>query len=402
MPSNNPRPQNGVMKNKRHICLQCGFHNNLSVDYCEICFNSLDPIKPDTVKPYNPQPKKEKSPGININLPVRKPLSWRQELKQPSVISGLIVLAMAISLWLNYFLSRRPLFVITSSAGDSLALYNSISQVREVPGGLFSYGGALYFASLIANGMNDAVFQEHPNFNLRYTKPQDSNQSYTKGIQMLLDGELSFAFNGRPLIDREYSKANLRNIKLQQIPIAIDAIVFFSNKKVAVNGLSLDQVRKIFDGTITNWLELGGENLPINPVLLSPEDVEVLGLNSTSFIPKRTQYVANHTLALRKVLATPGAISFASSSLVQDQQLVKILDLAADNSNIFFSPFIAGKPNLAIYKNGEYPLTRRLFLVIRQDGTPDYLAGKAYAQMLLSKQGQAIVEASGLVPLHNK
>lgn len=400
MPSNNLRQQNGVMKNQRHICSHCGFHNNLSVDYCEICFNPLDLNEPDIVKTYSPQPKREKSPKINLSL--QKSPSWQQELKQPSVISGLVVLAMAIILWLNYFLERRPLFVITSSTGDNLALYNSIGQVRKVPDGLFSYGGALYFASLVANGMNDAIFQEHPNFNLRYTKPQDSNQSYTKGIQMLLDGELSFAFNGRPLIDQEYSKAHLRNIKLQQIPIAMDAIVFFSNNNVSVNGLSLDQVRKIFNGTITNWLELGGENLPINPVLLSPEDVEVLGLNSTSLMPQQTQYVANHTLALRKVIATPGAISFASSSLVQDQQLVKILDLAAENSNYFFSPFIAGKPNLAIYKSAEYPLTRRLFLVIRQDGTPDYLAGKAYAQMLLSKEGQAIVGASGLVPLYEE
>ncbi|MEN9521002.1 MAG: hypothetical protein RLZZ381_3590, partial [Cyanobacteriota bacterium] len=44
----------------------------------------------------------------------------------------------------------------------------------------------------------------------------------------------------------------------------------------------------------------------------------------------------------------------------------------------------------------------RLFVVIRLDGTPDQLAGKAYAEMLLSNQGQSIVEASGFVPLYNQ
>jgi phosphate transport system substrate-binding protein len=60
------------------------------------------------------------------------------------------------------------------------------------------------------------------------------------------------------------------------------------------------------------------------------------------------------------------------------------------------------QPNLKLFENGAYPLTRRLFVVIRQDGTPDQLAGEAYAQMLLSNQGQEIVEASGFVPLYNR
>lgn len=388
------------MKNKRHICSKCGFHNNLSVDYCEICFRALEQTKPDTFRLSTPQTKRKESP--RINLPSHQNLTFQQELKRPSVFSGLVVLTVAIILWTNYFLNLKSTSIIASATGDNFTLYNSISQVREVPGGLFSYGGALYFASLVAHGFNDAIFQEHPNFSLRYTKPRDNNNSYTKGIEMLLDGELSFAFNGRPLIDQEYSKARLRDIKLQQVPIAMDAIVFFSNNKISVNGLSLDQIKRIFNGKVTNWLELGGDDLPITPVLLSPEDLEILELKKKSFIAQKTQYVANHTLALRKVIATPGAISFASSSLVQDQKLIKILDLAVENSSHFFSPFISGKPNLAIYENGDYPLTRRLFLVIRQDGTPDYLAGKAYAQMLLSKQGQTIVEASGLVPLYEK
>ncbi|BAU06481.1 hypothetical protein NIES592_15175 [Fischerella major NIES-592] len=50
-------------------------------------------------------------------------------------------------------------------------------------------------------------------------------------------------------------------------------------------------------------------------------------------------------------------------------------------------------------EDGTYPFTRRLFIVIRRDGTPDRTAGIAYVNMLLSKEGQKLVEKAGYVPL---
>ena len=285
---------------------------------------------------------------------------------------------------------------------DKLTLHDSMSEVQNVPSGLFSYGGALYFASLIAHGMNDAMMRNHPEFNLRYTKPVNQEPSYGNGIKMLLDGELSFAFNGRPLNDEEYAQAKLRDIELLQVPIAIDGVTVFGNKNIDVSRLSLVQVRDIFAGKITNWKELGGADLPISPILLSREDLEILGTKPDSPTPKNIQYVSNYTIAVREVIATPGAIAFASTSLVEDQQGIKAFALAGNDSNNYIRPIVKGKANLGLFKNGVYPLTRRLFIVIRKDETPDLLAGKAYTQMILSQQGQKIVEASGFVPLYNR
>ena len=79
-----------------------------------------------------------------------------------------------------------------------------------------------------------------------------------------------------------------------------------------------------------------------------------------------------------------------------------MFDLASEDSANYVAPLMGKQPNLEAFKNGIYPLTRRLFVVVRQDGTPDSLAGKAYVQMLLSHQGQEIVERSGFVPLHSE
>lgn len=385
---------NSVPKNKNHVCPKCSFDNHPAAIYCEICFYPINVPKDSAEKTSTSEPK---PPSIEMSTSPTK--NFKKELHQPSVISGLFVLCLAIALWLNYFVSCLATY-LSPAEGDKIALYDSMSQVKGVPQGLFSYGGALYFASLVAHGINEAMMQNYPDFNLRYTKPKNNDQSYANGIRMLLDGELSFAFNGRSLTDEEYSQANLRSIDLQQIPIALDGIVLFGNKNILVDNLSLNQVKDIFTGKITNWQELGGADIPITTVLLTPENLEILGIKNLSHLPETIQYVPNYTLALREVIATSGAISFASASLVKDQQAIKAFALAEEDSPNYIAPFVAGEPDLELFKNGVYPLTRRLFIVIRRDGTPDQLAGEAYTQMLLSNQGQEIVKEAGFVPLY--
>jgi len=56
--------------------------------------------------------------------------------------------------------------------------------------------------------------------------------------------------------------------------------------------------------------------------------------------------------------------------------------------------------NKSAFANGAYPLTRRLFVVIKRDGRLDEQAGVAYTNMILSDQGQELVEKAGFVPLH--
>lgn len=390
--------KNATPKQQNNVCPKCSFENYHAALYCEICFYPLNIVK------YKPPTATSASVTSIVHqskvLETQTRGNLQQEFQKPSVISGLMVLGLAIALWSNYLLDRQATH-LSLNGEELIALHDSMNQVKDVPSGLFSYGGALYFASLVAHGMNDAIAQDHPDFHLRYTKPANQDQSYAHGIQMLLDGELSFAFNSRPLTDQEYVQAELRNLKLLQIPIAIDGLTVFGNRDLTVNNLSVEQVKDIFTGKITNWQQLGGADLPITPVILTPEDLEILAVKDPHNLPSSTQYAENYTLAVRKVIATPGAISLASTSLIQNQQGIKPFSLAADNSTNYLPPLVQRQPNLDLFENGTYPLTRRLFLVIRQDGTPEELAGKAYAQMLLSRQGQSIVEDSGFVPLYN-
>ena len=324
--------------------------------------------------------------------------SQLKELQKPINLLGLFFLSLGIMLWMNYFLVISP--------QKNVIKPEIVEQENktEIPQGLFSYGGAPIFAPLVASGVNGLIETEYPGYELRYTKPLNQDYSSFNGIRMLIDGELSFAYNERPLTDQEYKIANLRNINLKQIPIALDGVVIYGNNQLTVQQLNVEQVRKIFLGEIDNWHSIDStiEDLPIVPVVVSNENMTPLGINNSSQkVADSTEYASNYTQALRKIISTPGSVSFASAAIVKNQKLIKMFELGDGSSSSYVSPLVNESLNIADFKSGKYPLTRRIFLVLREDGTLDQEAGILYANFLTSNKGQDKVEQSGLVRVIN-
>lgn len=366
-------------------CPRCGFdQQEKNATVCEVCTASL--IEGEEVKSkwwiklinYLTLPKKESS------------LSAFKNNEKSIQLRYLLFLFLGLGLVLTTYLLLSSKF----------AAKNSESQVEtSVPSGLSSYGGDSFFAALVANGINSGAESKYPGLKLMYSKPRNGDYSSTYGIARLLDGEYTFAYNARPLTNQEYAKAQLRGYSLKQIPIAIDSIAIFSNLWTPTAKLNLEQVRKIFSGEITNWNQINSkyESLPIVPVVMSNENYQALSLGNFSTV--QAVKVSNYTEALRKVTSTPGAISFASSSLVQNQRLVKIYSLTDGSASNYINPLNNAQLNKTAIISGAYPLTRRLFIVIRQDGTNDQIVGEAMANFLTSVQGQKIVENSNFIPI---
>ncbi len=286
---------------------------------------------------------------------------------------------------------------------SEIQFYRTMQEVPNVPKGLFNYGGATCFAALTKYGMNEAIAKAHPEYQLRYTEPLDSKPGCSTGIQMLLDSQLSFAQNGRPLQDSEYAKAKERNLTLKQIPVAIDGIVFFVNPQLPIEGLSINQLRDIFLGKITNWQQVGGPDLPIVAISQDPKVHITINslLKNGEKLGKQVKIVRDYTTAMREVGNSPGGISYSSAAIVRGQQSIRGLGLAPSDSTNYVLPFTKdGQVNLKAFRSNSYPLTRRLFVVVREDGTIEEQAGIAYANLLLTGQGQQIIEQAGFVQLY--
>jgi phosphate transport system substrate-binding protein len=59
------------------------------------------------------------------------------------------------------------------------------------------------------------------------------------------------------------------------------------------------------------------------------------------------------------------------------------------------------KMNIKVIKNQEYPLTRKIYVIFKADGSDRQKAGEAYVNLLKTKQGQDLLEKAGFVSIRN-
>ena len=114
--------------------------------------------------------------------------------------------------------------------------------------------------------------------------------------------------------------------------------------------------------------------------------------------------VTSTTEVLKRVANTPGGIGYATSSEVVNQRTipVKLLPLAFNKDGAFVPPYSGKdihKVNQQTFADNSYPITRKLYVIIKKDGGRDEHAGTAYANLLLSVEGQKLVEQSGFAPI---
>ncbi|MGF1521984.1 MAG: PstS family phosphate ABC transporter substrate-binding protein [Leptolyngbyaceae cyanobacterium] len=292
-----------------------------------------------------------------------------------------------------------------------------LSRASEsVPSGLYAYGGSTTMEP-IRQVMEPHIQKIIPNFQLRYTDPIGKAPSSTSGIQMLLDGRLAFSESARPIQPEEYEAAQQQGFKLEQIAVAVDGVAIAVNPELPIEGLTLAELSGIYQGRITNWSEVGGPDLEIQPLSRSPLLSSTAGFFAKNVLAgtplgNNVAIVRDTRTALRKVMDSPGAIYYASAPDVVPQCAIKPLPLAMDDEHSFILPYEPplvetadcygqrNQLNVEAFRTGTYPLTRQLFVVVKKNGTAEEEAGRAYADILLTPEGQALIETAGFIRIN--
>jgi phosphate transport system substrate-binding protein len=294
---------------------------------------------------------------------------------------------------------------------NAVQIYKRIADVPNVPQGIFNYGGSMTFAPLRSPQNIKLMTQAFPQFQLRYTDPIIDQPGSGIGIQMLLQSQLSFAQSSRGLKPTELAQSKARGYALEEIPVALDGIAFYVNPeliKLGLNGLTLEQVQDIFTGKIRNWKHVGGPDLRIVPFSRALKSGGTVIFFEETILKKKAfgsnvRFVRDTTSGIRRVAINPGGISYASASDVVGQKSTRLLKISKKNSKAFVSPCgntACTAINSKALIDGSYPITRRLMVIIKRDGQQDEQAGLAYANILLSDEGQQLISQLGLVPLH--
>ena len=79
----------------------------------------------------------------------------------------------------------------------------------------------------------------------------------------MIDGYVDIILTHRTISPVEIVHADNVGVQLIETPIALDAFVFVVNKNNPVKSLTVNQIQKIYTKEITNWSEVGGNNVEI-------------------------------------------------------------------------------------------------------------------------------------------
>lgn len=318
-----------------------------------------------------------------------------QKNETASLVLAFIITSGLIGLVSWWFTSNSASKTGTVSNQTDQSNGKNFTQVKNVPNGLFSYGGSTTWAT-IRRDLDPAIQTVWPQFKLRYTQANQGTPSTGSGIRMLLDNQLSFSHASRPVEDREYEQAKQRGFSLVEVPVAIDGRAIAVHPSLNIPGMTIQQKDDIYAGKITNWNQFGGPNLRIKRYAIQGDPGNNLEIVSTP------------TDAIRKVAADPGGIFEASAPLLVSQCQIKTLPIGRNLNQLippYKLPFVPlsecpykrNEVNTEAFLSGEYPLTRRLFVVVKKNNQVDQQAGEAYANLLLTEQGQEMIQKAGFV-----
>jgi phosphate transport system substrate-binding protein len=327
-----------------------------------------------------------------------------------------------LSVWL--FWPKSP---NTVTANNKMG--ESFAEIKDVPHGIFKYGGSTTWATTrqLKSSIDAGIKGVFPKYDIVYTDSSSADLKSTQdgtcdrqpgsntGICWLIAGDLDFAHSSVALDKSKYA-ADVHIRHLKEEAVAYDALAVVVNPQLKIPGLTIAQLRDIYRGKVTNWQEIGGPNLKI--VAFSRDENAGGSVSSFKDLVLSTtdsfkyQKVESTTAGLQQVKATPGGIYYgAGEEVIVDSCYTQPIAIGNSIGNLI-KPYqeplqspndcIKGQRNrinTEVIKRQEYPLTRKMYVIIKVDGTDRQKAGEAYINLLKTKQGQALLEKAGFISI---
>ncbi|MGI6730631.1 MAG: phosphate ABC transporter substrate-binding protein PstS family protein [Anaerovoracaceae bacterium] len=205
-----------------------------------------------------------------------------------------------------------------------------------------------------------------------------------QGVKSIAEDIADFGALSRNVKDEE--KSSIGN----EIVIAQDGVAVIVNPESSIEDLSMEQIRQIYTGEITNWSEVGGDDAKIQVV--SREEgsgtrgafVEITGVEGDDGDATTLDaLVQGSTGAVMQTVAnTPNTIGYISlGSLSDTVKAIKVEGVAPSNETIL---------------SGDYKIARPFIYV---SGTEISQSAQGFLDFIMSADGQAIVEDNGFIPV---
>lgn len=266
---------------------------------------------------------------------------------------------------------------VESSAAESTVAASSEAAPAETTAdlsGSISMVGSTSMEKL-ANALSEAFMEEYPDVTVTAEFVGSG-----AGIEAVTNGTADIGNSSRSLKDEEKAAGVVENI------VAIDGIAVCVDPANEVADLTKEQLTNIYNGTITNWKEVGGADEPI--IVIGREAgsgtrgafEELVDLKDAC---KYANELDSTGAVIAKVASTPGAIGYASLDALDDS--VKALSLEGVE---------ATAENI---KAGNYFLSRPFVMATKGEISEQNDLIQAWFDFVLGDEGQQVASEVGLI-----
>ena len=266
---------------------------------------------------------------------------------------------------------------VESSAAESTVAESSAAAPAETTAdlsGSISMVGSTSMEKL-ANALSEAFMEKYPDVTVTAEFVGSG-----AGIEAVTNGTADIGNSSRSLKDEEKAAGVVENV------VAIDGIAVCVDPANEVANLTKEQLTNIYNGTITNWKEVGGADEPI--IVIGREAgsgtrgafEELVDLKDAC---KYANELDSTGAVIAKVASTPGAIGYASLDALDDS--VKALSLEGVE---------ATAENI---KAGNYFLSRPFVMATKGEISEQNDLVQAWFDYVMGDEGQQIASEVGLI-----
>ncbi|MDJ0638154.1 MAG: phosphate ABC transporter substrate-binding/OmpA family protein [Paracoccaceae bacterium] len=224
-----------------------------------------------------------------------------------------------------------------------------------------------------------------------------SATSDNEAFQALLDGYATVGMSSRRITKdearalRAAGAGNMVSPDQERI-VAVDSMVVVTHPDNPVGELTIDQLREIFSGQISNWKELGGRDKKIN-VIASPEGSAsheffmsyLFDGETPAFQPAGVATDDQH--AANTVYRDANAIGYVGYAFQRGAKPITVVNECG----------IPTTPDAFSAKTEEYALNRRMYLYNRADNLDE--RSRAFLDFAISDQADGVIGKSGFIDL---
>ena len=265
--------------------------------------------------------------------------------------------------------------IVASSAAESVASSAAESTAAGTLSGNVATGGSTSMKNVIA-ALTEGFAEVEPGVTVSYD-PSGSGA----GITGATDKTLDIGLSSRALKEDEKSAVD-------GTTVALDGIANIVNKDSKVADLSVEQLKQMFTGEITDWADVGGDAGEI--VLIGREAGSGTrdGFESIVDVKDSCKYAQELTATgavISAVEANPLAIGYASLSAVGDTvAMVTVEGVECSEETV---------------KDGSYQIQRPFVFVTNKSVALSEQA-QAFVDFATSKDAADLIRAAGAVPVN--